>query len=83
MKVKELKVLLNKFNDEDLVVLQEDGEGNGFTLLDGIWEGSYKKITDYYGEVCLRELTPELIRRGYSEEDICKDGENCILLCPM
>lgn len=83
MKVRELKVLLNNFNDEDLVIIQKDTEGNGYSPLDYIWEGSYKPYYEWCGEVYIRELTPELVKHGYSEEDVCEDGENCIVLCPM
>ena len=59
MKVKELKELLNQFNDEDIVIMSKDGEGNGFSPLSDIEEGSYKAETTWYGEVGMRELTEE------------------------
>jgi hypothetical protein len=83
MKVKELKELLNDYNDEDIVILQKDSEGNSYSPLDDAWEGKYKAETTWYGEAHIRELTPELIKHGYTEEDLCEDGENAIILCPI
>jgi hypothetical protein len=83
MKVKELKQLLDNFNDDDLVVMSKDSEGNNYSPLCDIWEGSYKAESSWSGEVGLRELTKEDIEVGYSEEDILEDGENAIILCPI
>ncbi len=82
MKVKELKKLLNQFDDEDIVVMAKDSEGNSYSPLADIWDGKYKAECIWAGEVGLRELTTELIELGYSEEDILEDGENAIILCP-
>jgi hypothetical protein len=83
MKVKELKELLTKYNDNDLVILAKDSEGNGFSHLDDIEDGKYKAETTWYGEVGLRNLTNDLIEAGYSEEDVLEDGENAIILWPV
>jgi len=83
MKVKELKELLAQFNDEDIVILSKDSEGNNFSPLSDIEECSYKAETTWYGEIGLRELTDEDIKNGYSEEDIFEDGENAIVLWPV
>ena len=83
MTVKELKELLSKLNDSDVVILQKDSEGSGFSPLDGIWEGKYVAKTTWYGEAYLRELTPELIKQGYSEEDVSKEGANAVILVPV
>jgi hypothetical protein len=82
MKVKELKELLNQYDDNDLVIMAKDSEGNGFSPLYEIEDGSYKAETTWYGEVGLRELTSELIEAGYSEEDVLENGENAIILWP-
>lgn len=83
MIVKELKELLNQFNDNDIVIIAKDSEGNGHSPLDDIWEGKYKADSTWFGEVGLRELTDELIESGYSEEDLLEDGVNAIILCPI
>jgi len=49
MKVKELKKLLENCNDEDMVVLSLDGEGNSYSPLDGIEERIYVPETTYLG----------------------------------
>lgn len=83
MKVRELKKLLEACDDEDIVILQKDGEGNEYSPLTGIdVDYKYKAECAWCGEIGLRELTPELIKLGYSEEDLCEDGENAVLLIP-
>lgn len=76
MIVKELIERLQKYNPNDLVVLSQDEEGNGFYTLYKVWEGIYDADN---GEVKLRKLTPELIKAGYTEEDV-GEGINCITL---
>jgi hypothetical protein len=82
MNVKKLKKLLNNFNDEDIIILQKDSEGNGYSPLCDIYEGSYEEDTPWSGEVGLRELTDELKEKGYAEEDVAS-GVNAVILCPM
>jgi hypothetical protein len=78
MNVKQLKEILNTFNDNDLVVMASDEEGNSYHKFSGdIWK------CKYYEEYCyIRELTPQLIENGYSEDDLCEDGVNAICLYP-
>jgi len=85
MKVRDLKEMLNQFNDDDLVIISKDSEGNHYSPLDDIWEGVYVAGTSWYGETHIRKLTPELIKKGYSEEDLYDgdDGVNAIILCPV
>lgn len=54
MKVKELKKILNKLNDEDLVVISKDSEGNSYSPLDDYFLGLYIERTTWYGDVYLR-----------------------------
>ncbi len=82
MKVKELIEILQKENPNDLVILQKDGEGNGFSPCAGYWTGSYKSDTSWSGEVGLRSLTDHDRNQGYSEEDVV-DGQPSIVLYPI
>ena len=83
MKVKELKKLLEKVDDERIVILQKDGEGNGYSPLYCIDDESvYQADSTWSGEVKYEKLTAELKKQGYSEED-CGEGEPALILCPV
>lgn len=82
MNVKELKEILNKTNDNDLVVMSKDAEGNGYSPLSAIEECIYEAECTWEGQIGLRRLTPELIKEGYCEEDLLEDGVNAIVLYP-
>ena len=83
MRVKELKKLLNTFQDSDIVIIAKDSEGNNFSPLCDIEEGKYLAKNSWSGDVGLRELTQELIDDGFREEDCFEDGENAIVLYPI
>jgi hypothetical protein len=77
MNVKELKEFLNNFDDNDLVVLSVDEEGNSFSPLASVEEANYVEDNPFNGYIYLRELTPELEEAGFTEEDVYY-GENAI-----
>lgn len=80
MKVKELKKLLEKVDDNRIVILQKDGEGNGYSPLEGISdEENYKADSTWSGEVGFEKLTPALKKAGYCEEDVLEGEPACIL----
>lgn len=81
--VRELKELLNNYNDNDLVIIQKDEEGNGFSPLYEILDVKYVADTEWSGEVFLRELTQELREIGFTEEDVSESGEDAIVLVPI
>lgn len=85
MKVKELKNILNEFNDEDIVILQKDSEGNGYSPLSGYDEMTYVAENTWSGDVYIKELTSEHKEFGYTEEDLYDgdDGVNAIILFPV
>lgn len=88
MKVKELKKYLEKCNDEDLVILQKDEEGNGYSPLAGADNNSvYTPDSTWSGEVSYKKLTPKLKKDGFSSEDVKKIGEDgtvaCVVLWPI
>jgi hypothetical protein len=83
MKVKALKKLLENVDDNRIVILQKDSEGNGYSPLAGVDdELNYLADSTWSGEVKYAKLTPELIKQGYGEED-CGDGEPALVLFPI
>ena len=82
MKVKELKELLKNVDDNRLVVMSKDGEGNGFSPLADIDDTSnYEADSTWSGEVGIEKLTPELEKQGYGEEDV-NHGVPALVLWP-
>lgn len=82
MTVKELIIELQKIKNQDrLVVLQKDPEGNGYHKLMGIDDNAvYDKE---YREVQLERLTKDLKDEGFSEEDLGSDDmEKALVLFP-
>lgn len=77
MKVKELIEKLKEFNEERVVILSSDSEGNSYCKLFELSEGSYLE-----GEIGLEELTDELKEAGYDEDDVFEEGESAIILYP-
>lgn len=85
MTVKDLRKALVGLPDEMPVILQKDGEGNGYSPLsqaDGD-NNSYVADSTWSGEVLLTKLTKALEKKGYSEEDVAVDGVPCVVLCPV
>lgn len=83
MNVGELKKFLEDVNDNRIVILQADGEGNGYSPLAGLDDSSvYIADSTWSGEVKYERLTPELEKQGYSEED-CGNGEPALILFPV
>jgi hypothetical protein len=83
MKVKELKAILAQCDDEDDVIMASDAEGNSYHPLsaDGVNTHEYNWDGEYYAEIGLRTLTPELEQHGYSEEDVM-EGKPCVIFYP-
>ena len=86
MKVKTLIRLLQKMDGERIVILQKDGEGNGFSPLCGADDNcKYVQETSWYGDVGIEKLTKQDIKSGHTEEDveITKDGQKAVVLFPI
>ena len=84
MNVKELKKLLETVDDDLIVILQKDGEGNGYSPCAGIDdEMNYEPESTYSGTVGYRKLTPELIEKGYSEEDCLPHAQPALIFYPI
>jgi len=78
MKVKELMKVLQKADPEKEIVMSMDAEGNGYSM------GADVDTTMIFvpdspgygrGEIYEKELTPELKKQGYTEEDIYDYGQ--------
>ncbi len=83
MKVKELKQLLENIDDERIIILARDSEGNRFSPLSQIDdESTYLADSTCSGDVGIEQLTPELEKKGYSEEDVL-GGEPALVLWPL
>ena len=77
--------LIGLLRNEDLnriVILQKDGEGNGYSPLSRYETASYLAESTYSGEVHPENLTPEHIEQGFTEEDI-KGGIPALVLVPI
>jgi len=85
MKVKELKIILQDLEDNDEVILSKDSEGNYYSPLADYALNIYVPECTWCGEVHIRELTPELIKMGYGEEDLYDGdkGVNAVVLYPI
>lgn len=86
MNVKELREALEGLPDWMLVILQKDGEGNGYSPLDGVTRdnASYVADSDGSGEVKCTKLTPSLKQRGFTKEDMAPKGApRCVVLSPV
>jgi hypothetical protein len=87
MTVKELIQQLQTYDQDLLVVLSKDGEGNGFSPL-GQSDGdnnSYVPSSTCRGELYIDKLTPELIEEGYTEDDLPHDPQavRAVVLWPI
>lgn len=83
MKVKELIEILQQEDPERLVILSKDAEGNNYSPLADCSTSAYEAECTWSGYIGLEELTPELIKEGYTEEDVLEDGKPCLVLWPV
>lgn len=86
MTVKELiEQLSNVANQDRVVVLQKDSEGNGYSPLYSLEHGAYRAESTWSGEVGLEaeDLNDELREQGFSEDDVIKDGVPALVLVPV
>lgn len=81
MTVSDLINLLKTEDPSRIVVMSADGEGNNFSPLSGHSVGSYRADSTWSGEVGLEKLTPEMEKKGYSEEDVI-EGKRALVLWP-
>ena len=80
MTVKELIESLSNLNPEAIVVKSKDDEGNAYHELFHIETGMViGNPGEHYLELGYKELTPDLIEDGYTEEDLT-DGPEAVVL---
>jgi hypothetical protein len=84
MTVAQLKAELKSLPDDLLVVMSRDSEGNGFSPLSDVADNArYEQENAWSGEIRLKELTPDLKERGYTEDDVAdENAPECIVLWP-
>jgi len=78
MQIKHLIEELKEMDPDLYVVLSSDAEGNTYNFLQGI--AINQKLSD--GSIYLSELTEDLENEGYTEEDVCADGVDCVVFYP-
>jgi hypothetical protein len=83
MKVGELIELLQKEDPNRLVIIQKDGEGNGYSPLSDYMLMAYKAENTWSGHIGFEELTQDLYDQGYGEDDIITNGEKALILVPV
>lgn len=84
--VGDLREALMGVPDEWVVVLQEDGEGNGYRLAAGGDDNSlYAPESLWRGEVCRRTLTDEDRAAGWTDEDLGDPERDvpCFVIWPV
>ena len=82
--VGELMTELQKFALDRIVIMSKDAEGNSYSPLSSMRRGNYKAETTWSGEAGLEQgqLTPELEKQGFGEEDVI-DGVSSVTLYPI
>ncbi len=80
MKIKQLIAILSKMDQERIVVLQIDSEGNGYNSCRGADDNAVYDGKDN-GQVSIETLTKALEKQGFSEEDL-GTGKPCVVLYP-
>lgn len=85
MKVKDLIKLLESQDQDRIVIVAKDSEGNDYSPLSCVETTAYLAETTYSGQVGLelKDLTPEMIKEGFSEEDVLSDGVPALVLVPI
>jgi len=82
MNVKELIELLSKEDQDAIVIIAKDSEGNRYSPFSAMEYSAYLADSTWSGSVGLLTLTPENIADGYSEEDLI-GGEPAVVLYPV
>lgn len=81
--VGDLITQLQQYDATRVVIMQKDGQGNGYRPLASIDDNAlYEAEATWRGAVGLERLTDELIARGYTQEDVGV-GVRCVVLYPV
>ena len=78
MNIKELKEIIEDLDDNVLVVVSCDSEGNGYSEATGC--STRYNYSD--GEIGFSKLTAKDKKEGYGEGDLLKDGDPAFVLWP-
>ena len=83
--VGELIKTLQAYDQDRIVILQKDAEGNSHSPFSDEWPGSYEASCTWAGEAGLEpeDLTEEMRKQGYGEEDLLPDGIPALMLVPV
>lgn len=81
MTVRELIEKLSTVDQDRIVVMASDAEGNSYSPLADLWAGSYLAESTWSGSVGLESLTDADRERGYTDEDVVS-GSPAIILSP-
>ena len=85
MTVKELIEELSKLENQDrIVVMSRDAEGNGYSPLYCLSHAAYQAESTWSGEIGLEpnDLDDEAREEGYTEDDVLEDGVPAPVLYP-
>lgn len=80
MNVRELIEELSKVNPEAIVVKSSDDEGNSYQEVNNVDTNnaiSYQE--EYFVEIGLFELTDDLIREGFTDDDLVEGPEAVVI----
>ena len=79
MTIRELIAILQRQDQDRMVILSRDPEGNGHAPVEDYWTGAYNSETRETG---MEKLTPEAVADGYTEEDVLIGGSPALCLVP-
>lgn len=81
--VRELKEILEEYDDEREIILATDEEGNSFYQLSSVCPAKFRKhYRRTSGDIGLEALLPCDIEDGYTEEDVIEDGTFALVFWP-
>lgn len=79
--VKELKELLNAYDDNLPVYLSSDPEGNSYCVSGAVNNGYVERLKYFINDIKFyKELNPSLIEIGFTEEDLAEEDDKEILV---
>lgn len=88
--VKEMIVVLSKFDSNDIIIIPEDNMAeNGSPLCEITNDMLYVADNSWSGELYIRELTSENIEEGFTTKDLYQwkpgdtPGKKCVVLWPI
>jgi hypothetical protein len=71
----QLSELISQGHGGRLVIVSRDPEGNGFLPLEDVALSRYDRVEQDSG---INDLTPELERQGFTEEDLLEGRNVCL-----